>query len=197
VPGPLAIDPPFDKLEYSSWSGVHNWENVISDGWSADSTTFALCHRDMKTELFTKGCDLIHVDGSPPEHVTSTTDYNDGHSATSDATIDARFKPLGIPAPPGKWPYSGALTLTWSAHVVDDLPDTLTFSLRDDTSGKQKEIARFTKDEGGYAVFPREAIVSPDGQNLALVVSYIGAPPLFTAVKIVSTATAAKSLSAK
>jgi hypothetical protein len=194
VPGPLAIDPPFDKVEYSSWSGVSMFENVISHGWSADSTVFALCHRDEKATLFTKGCDLIHVDGSPPEHVTSAADYADGHSATNDSTLDARFKPLGIPAPSGQWPWSGALTLTWTVHTTDDLPDVLTFALRDDASGKQKEIARFTKDEGGYAVFPREAIVSPDGRQLALVVSYVGAPPLLTAVKIVHAGEAAKAL---
>jgi hypothetical protein len=195
APGPLAIEPSFDKLDYSAWVGVAMWENLISFGWSADSTVFANCQPDTKASVFTKGCDLFHTDDTPRSHVTSTTDYGDGHPPTKDAALDAALKPLGIPAEPGKWPYSGAITLVWTAQMNDDSPESIAFSIREDATGDKQEIARFTRDEGGgYPVYPRAAVVSPDGTKLAIVVSYVGAPPLQTLAKIVGIQSAAKQL---
>ena len=194
VTGPIRIDPPFDKLEYSGWVGVSMFENLVSYGFGTDGKVFANCHVDRSVSLFTKGCDLIHL-GGKIDHVVSTTDYGDGHAAAKDAVLDAALAPLGVPAPPGSWHFARALTLTWSAHMKEDLPDALTFSLRNDHTGKLHEIARFDKtDSGDLAIYPRDAIVSPDGEELALVVSYVGAPPLLVGVKLVHLANAGQEL---
>jgi hypothetical protein len=171
--------------------------NLVSYGFSADSKVFANCHVDRQSTVFTKGCDLLHLDTGRTEHVTSTEDYGDGHPASGDATIRRALDPLGVPARAGPW-RAPNVELTWTVHEAPpaQMPDTLVFSLRDTASGKTAEIARFDKATEGFWVYPGDAIVSPDGAKLALVVTVVGGPPLFTDVKIVDVQQALAALSA-
>lgn len=174
-----------------SWSGRSLYENLIEYGFTADSTGFVLCTKDPTAAVFTKGCDLIDVaTGRVTRHMTSEESYGSGEPHASDPAFAATFAELGFPAARGVSPMASEFVLRWDHEggaAADQPFEHLSFRLERAATRESRALAQIdaTESAAGLKVFPRDAVLSPDGRKLALVVDRVGAPPLLADVRIV------------
>lgn len=178
VGGALRIEPAFSTMQYSAWAGASMWEATIAHGWTADSSTFVHCRAaDWVTGRFTRGC--MFVDAATNKTVrtiVSDEDYGAGHGAR-DESLGRVLDPLGFPTKPGLFRYADQVSLSWTAGDKE-----LELFFVNDASKKRVSIASFHAEH----LFPRDALISPNGDHLAIVVSHVGGPPLRTLSQVVS-----------